>query len=166
MYMSQNNNTKRLTVDKVKTENSYQNNLSPAEIKEKLEEYKKVEDITKIALNSHLRYFIVNEKTKEKQFRLGGFLTKIDSEKGYLVLSNGKLSWSVQLKNSIFFQKMTFKELKEELVDEIKKIFNKEIKNLREENKKLKETLKEIKIQAKNDKNSGEKKSKKSSKKT
>ena len=106
--MSQNNNTKRLTVDKVKTQNSYQNKLSPKEIKEKLEEYKKVEDISKVSLNSHLRYFTINEKSGEKQFRLGGFLTKIDSDKGYLILSNGNLSWSVQLKDSIFFQKMTF----------------------------------------------------------
>ena len=157
--MSQNNNTKRLTVDKVKTQNSYQNKLSPKEIKEKLEEYKKVEDISKVSLNSHLRYFTINEKSGEKQFRLGGFLTKIDSEKGYLILSNGNLSWSVQLKNSIFFQKMSFKELKEELVEEIGKKFMSEIKTLKDENKKLKETLKEIKVQVKKDKKSSDKKS-------
>lgn len=159
--MSQNNNTKRLTVDKVKTQNSYQNKLSPKEIKEKLEEYKKVEDISKVSLNSHLRYFTINEKSGEKQFRLGGFLTKIDSEKGYLILSNGNLSWSVQLKNSIFFQKMSFKELKEELVEEIGKKFMSEMKTLKDENKKLKETLKEIKVQVKKDKKSSDKKSSK-----
>lgn len=158
--MSQNNNTKRLTVDKVKTQNSYQNKLSPKEIKEKLEEYKKVEDISKVSLNSHLRYFTINEKSGEKQFRLGGFLTKIDSDKGYLILSNGNLSWSVQLKNSIFFQKMSFKELKEELVEEIGKKYISEIKTLKDENKKLKETLKEIKVQVKKDKKSSKKNSK------
>lgn len=157
--MSQNNKTKRLTVDKVKTQNSYQKQLSPDEIKEKLEEYKKVDDIGKVSLNSHLRYFIVNEKTGEKQFRLGGFLTKIDLEKGYLILSNGNISWSVQIKNSIFFQKASFKELKEELVEEVGKKLIKEIKILKDENKKLKETLKEIKNQVKKDKNSEKKKS-------
>ena len=70
--------TKRLSKDEGKSNNSYQNNLSPEEIKEKLEEYKKVDDITTVSLNAHLRYFIVNEKTGEKQFRLGGFLNKID----------------------------------------------------------------------------------------
>ena len=140
--------TKRLTKDKQKSNNSYQDNLSPDEIKEKLEEYKRVDDINTVALNSHLRYFIINEKNGDKQFRLGGFLTKIDKEKGYVVLSNGQLSWSVQMKNSIFFKKMTFQELKKELVEDVGKIYMDEIKKLKEENKKLKETLKEIKNQA------------------
>ena len=110
--------TKRLSKDENKSNNSYQNNLSPDEIKEKLEEYKRVDDISTVSLNAHLRYFIINEKTGEKQFRLGGFLTKIDIQKGYIVLSNGNLSWSVQLKNSIFFKKMSFQELKQELVED------------------------------------------------
>tara|TARA_E500000178_G_C17025529_1_gene757800 strand:+ start:2535 stop:2999 length:465 start_codon:yes stop_codon:yes gene_type:complete len=140
--------TKRLSKDEGKSNNSYQNNLSPEEIKEKLEEYKKVDDITTVSLNAHLRYFIVNEKTGEKQFRLGGFLNKIDKEKGYVVLSNGSLSWSVQLKNSIFFKKMTFKELKQEIIEDVGKAYSSEISKLKKENKKLKETIKEIKDQA------------------
>ena len=152
--------TKRLTKDTKKTNNSYQNNLSPEEIKEKLEEYKRVDDITTVALNAHLRYFIVDEKTGDKQFRLGGFLTKINTEKGYVILSNGQLSWSVQLNNSIFFKKMTFQELKEELIEDVGKIYKSEISKLKNENKKLKETLKEIKNQAVKSK-----KEKKSSKK-
>ncbi len=135
---------KRLTKDKDKTKNSYQNKLSPSEIKEKLEEYKRVEDISKVSLNAHLRYFTINDKTGEKQFRLGGFLTKIDIEKGYVILSNGQLTWSVQIKNSIFFQKMTFQELKKELEKDLKNDIEKkylnEIKNLKSENKKLKKT--------------------------
>ncbi len=141
--------TKRLTKDKQKSNNSYQNKLSPDEIKEKLEEYKRVEDITTVALNAHLRYFVINDKTGEKQFRLGGFLTKIDADKGYVILSNGQLSWSVQIATSIFFQKMTFQELKKELVEDLGKIYNDEIKKLKAENKELKKTLKEIKDQAK-----------------
>ena len=140
--------TKRLSKDEGKSNNSYQNNLSPEEIKEKLEEYKKVDDITTVSLNAHLRYFIVNEKTGEKQFRLGGFLNKIDKEKGYVVLSNGSLSWSVQLKNSIFFKKMTFKELKQEIIEDVGKLYSSEISKLKKENKKLKQTIKEIKDQA------------------
>jgi len=146
--------TKRLSNDDNKPKTTYQDKLTPKEIKEKLEEYKKVDDISKVSLNAHLRYFTVNDKG-EKQFRLGGFLTKIDVEKGYVVLSNGNLSWSVQLKNSIFFQKMTFQELRSELKEEMEKKFKTEIKTLKEENKKLKTALKEIKSQAtKNKKNS------------
>ena len=144
--------TNRLSNDDNKPKTTYQDKLTPKEIKEKLEEYKKVDDISKVSLNAHLRYFTVNDKG-EKQFRLGGFLTKIDIEKGYVVLSNGKLSWSVQLKNTIFFQKMTFQELKKELKEDMEKKFKEEIKVLKDENKKLKNALKEIKSQAtKNDK--------------
>jgi PAS domain S-box-containing protein len=49
-----------------------------------------------------------DSKTNKKQFRLGGFLTKI--EKDYIVLSNGSLSWSVQKKTSVFYQKMSLQE--------------------------------------------------------
>jgi len=157
--MNNNFKTKRLTKDNTKSQNSYQNNLSPKEIKEKLEEYKRVEDIKTISLNTHLRYFSINPKTGEKQFRLGGFLTKIDATKGYVVLSNGQLSWSVQLANTIFFKKMTFQELKKELVEDIGKVYMDEINNLKNENKKLKDTLKKVKKEL-------EKKSSKSSKKT
>ena len=92
-----NNKTKRLTKDDEKTKNSMQKNLSPDDIKEKLEEYKRVDDISVVSLNAHLRYF-TTDKSGNKNFRLGGFLTKIDKEKGYMILSNGNVSWSVQIK--------------------------------------------------------------------
>ena len=153
--------TKRLTKDKDKTKNSYQNKLSPKEIKEKLEEYKKVDDLSKVALEAHLRYFTFNDKG-DKQFRLGGFLRKIDIGKGYVILSNGQLSWSVQIKNSIFFQKMTFQELKLELREEIEKKYISEMNSLKDENKKLLKALKNIGEQAsKNKKKSSKKKSSK-----
>lgn len=141
--------TKRLTRDTTynKTKKSYQDNLSPAEIKQKLEEYSQVDNIDEVPLNSHLRYFTINVKTGKKQFRLGGFLTKID--KDYVVLSNGTLSWSVQKKNNIFFRKMTFQELKEELTGKIKKSYESEIKKLKDENKKLRSALKKVKNQVK-----------------
>ena len=139
--------TKRLSRDTTynKTKKSYQDNLSPADIKQKLEEYTQVEEIKKVPLNSHLRYFSFNPKTGKKQFRLGGFLTKIDKE--YVVLSNGSLSWSVQIKNTVFIQKLTFSELKEELTQKISSKYEKKIKKLMEENEKLKLTLKEVKKQ-------------------
>jgi len=144
--------TKRLSRDTSynNKKKSYQDKLSPAEIKKKLEEYKQVDDISQVALNSHVRYFSFNPKTGEKQFRLGGFLRRIDMVKGYVILvGNNNLSWSVQIKNSVFFQKMTFSELKQELKEKYAAKYQKEIRKLKVENKKLKNTLREVKRQAK-----------------
>lgn len=139
--------TKRLSRDTTytKKKKSYQETLSPAEIKKKLEEYKQVEDITKLEIGVHLRYFTINKKTGEKQFRLGGFLSKMDPQYRYIILQNGTLSWSVQLENTVLFQKMTFSKLKEEIVQKVARKFEKKIQKLEEENKNLKSALKEIK---------------------
>ncbi len=120
----------RLTNDNnyKKVGKTFQESLSPNEIKEKLENYKRVEDISSVPLNTHIRYFTNDKKTGKKHFRLGGFLTKID--KDYVVLSNGKLSWSVQNNTSIYFAKSSV---------------NDQIQSLMEENKRLKDTLKQVK---------------------
>ncbi len=136
--------TKRLTEDTnyKKEGKSIQQTLSPNEIKEKLQEYTQIEDIGEAPLNSHIRYFTI-DKNGKKQFRLGGFLTK--NENDYIVLSNGKLSWSVQKNNSIFFKKMSYDELKQELIEKISNKFEKKIITLEKENEALKTTLKDIK---------------------
>ena len=136
--------TKRLTsdTDYKKEGKSLQQMLSPNEIKEKLQEYTQLDDISNVQLNSHIRYFTI-DKNGKKQFRLGGFITKID--KDYVVLSNGKLSWSVQKHNSIFFKKMSYDELKEELIEKISNKFEKKLISLEKENEALKNTLKDIK---------------------
>ena len=64
----------------------------------------KVDEINKVSMNSHLRYFTLNKKTGKKEFRLGGFLTNRDQPDKYVILSNGSISWSVQTENSIFFK--------------------------------------------------------------
>jgi hypothetical protein len=136
--------TKRLTADTdyKKEGKSLQQTLSPNEIKEKLQEYTQINDIGEAPLNSHIRYFTI-DKNGKKQFRLGGFLTKIDND--YVILSNGKLSWSVQKNNSIFFKKMSYNELKEELIEKISNKFEKKLISLEKENETLKNTLKDIK---------------------
>ena len=80
-----------------------QESLSPDEIKKMLIEYILVDDIDKVPLGTHIRYF--SEQNGKKMFRLGGNLTKIDIE--YIVLSNGKVTWSVQKATSTFFKKMS-----------------------------------------------------------
>ena len=113
---------KRLSRDTTyeRPKKTYQEMLSNDEIKDKLKNYKKVTDIKKVSIGTHLRYFVI-DKEKNKHFRLGGTLNKFGENGEYIILSNGKLNWSVQLKNSIFFQKLSEKEYKEEMKEELKK---------------------------------------------
>jgi len=138
--------TKRLTRDgnynRPKT--TYQEKLTPEDIEEKLEEYIKVDDISKVTLNSHVRYFTYNPKSKKKEFRLGGFLTRKDEPEKYVILSNGNFSWSVQTKDTLFFKKMTIKELKKDYESELDK--------LRQENDTLKNAVKKLKAHIKKNK--------------
>jgi hypothetical protein len=136
--------TKRMSNDNYKkVGRSYQDNLTPDEIKKKLEDYKLVKDIDEVGLNTHLRYFTVDDKTGKKNFRLGGFLTK--NETDYIVLSNGQLSWSVQKDNSTFFQKLSNNEIKEEVENKLMKKYEKTIIALNDENNRLKNVIKSIK---------------------
>ena len=148
--------TKRLSRDTSYTrpKKTYQEKLSPKEIKEKLLEYVQVDDITTVPLNTHIRYFTFNKKTGERLFRLGGFLTRKEPSDPYVILSNGTSSWSVQKGNSVFFKKMTIKDLRNEYEDEIKR--------LTKENKKLKETLSKVESKIKENKSSKKKSSKNS----
>jgi hypothetical protein len=100
---------------------TFQENLSNQEIKEKLKEYKKITDIRNTSIGTHIRYFSIDPNTKAKVFRLGGNLNKIDPEGRYVILSNGNINWSVQIPNTIFYQKMTETEIKEEMKKELKK---------------------------------------------
>ena len=99
--------TKRLSRDTSyqRPKKTYQDKLTPEEIEEKLEEYVKVDDISKVSLNSHIRYFSLNAKTGKKEFRLGGFLTNRDQPDKFVILSNGSISWSVQEKQQYFLKK-------------------------------------------------------------
>jgi hypothetical protein len=138
--------TKRLGNDNYKKEGkSIQQALSPNEIKEKLQEYVPLNTIDDTPLNSHIRYFTIDKISGKKQFRLGGFLTKNENENEYVVLSNGKVSWSVQKNNSKFFKKMSYDDLKQELIEKISNKFEKKLTTLEKENESLKNTLKDIK---------------------
>jgi hypothetical protein len=116
------NKTKRITRDNYnRPKKTYQETLSNMEIKEKLKEYKRVSNIRNISIGTHIRYFTTDPQTGGKQFRLGGNLNKIDPEGRYIILSNGTINWSVQIPDTLFFQKMTEDEYKEELKRELKK---------------------------------------------
>ena len=144
-----NNITKRLSRDTAykPPDNTYQSSLSDVDISKKLEDYTRVKtsDIFKIPLQTHIRYFTINPKTGEKQFRLGGYLTKYGDNSEYIVCSNGTLSWSVQLSNSIIYKKLSIAELKENTKKHAIDDSKKEMANLIKENKELKKMIKEIK---------------------
>jgi hypothetical protein len=113
--------TKRISRNKYNNNNdkTFQETLTNEQIKQYLNDYKQVEDINKVGISSHLRYFIIDPKNNKKLFRLGGYLNKFGDNGEYIILSNGNISWSVQVKNSIFYKKMSDQELKEEMKQEI-----------------------------------------------
>ena len=59
----------------------------------KLKKYKRVDNIEDVPLNTHIRYVTMNKGNQ--RFCLGGFLKKKNDSR-YVVLSNGKFTWSVQ----------------------------------------------------------------------
>jgi len=130
--MSDNNKTIRLggsNDNYIRPNKTYQENLNENQIREKLREYKRINLLEDdVPTNSHIRYFNVTENN-QKQFRLGGYLKKIDLDKRYCVLTNNKQSWCVNLDKSIQFKKIDYQDYK----------------LLQEENNKLKNKLFEIK---------------------
>lgn len=115
--------------------------LSKEQIEEKLEDYVKVDDIYKVPLGVHMRYFSnINGKLV---FRMGGLLHKNAGLPDYVILSTsptGKPGWSVQIKDTIFYRKMTLNEIKIEYQSIINDLIEKN-KKLKEENKKLNDKL-------------------------
>lgn len=85
-----------------------QEKLTADEISSKLEGYEKVDDINDVPINTHMRYFIKKDNTMI--FRTGGFLYNKQNSDKYIILSNGKNTWSVQIKDTIFYRKLSHKE--------------------------------------------------------
>jgi hypothetical protein len=140
--------TKRLSKDTnyVRPKKTVQDTMSNDEIKEKLQGYKKVDDIKKVLIGSHLRYFAKAKNSKTPIFRLGGFLTKFGDDYKYVVLSNGEFSWSVQLNGTNeFWAKMNQKEFQEKIETEVEEKFKQAQPN--EETEKYKERYKQVKSQ-------------------
>lgn len=112
--------TERLSKDnykrpsKTKTEE-----LSKEDIEKLLQNYEK-KDIQNIPLNSHVRYFKV--ENGKKLFRYGGFLVNNNDMDKYVILSNGKKTWTVQVKETIFFKKLSQKDIDQKKDDEIAKL--------------------------------------------
>lgn len=109
----------RLTNDEYKKPPiTFTESLAREDIKNLLEDYEQIEDISKITKGTHLRYFI-KEKNGEYKFRMGGILTVNNNIPKYVILSNGKKSWSVQIKDTIFFNKKSIEKIKKEIEEEM-----------------------------------------------
>jgi hypothetical protein len=137
---SKNNDTtsfKKNGYERPKT--TFTEQMSPEQIKERLEDYSKVDDIYKVPLGVHLRYFV--NKDGQMLFRMGGQLHKNTGLPEYVILSNGTAQWSVQIKDTIFWRKMTTTEIKEDYQTSLENLKIKYDK-IKEENKILKEKLK------------------------
>jgi len=116
--------TPRLTKDKYVKQHglTHTDKLTAEDIEDLLEDYKQVDDIYKVPLQTHLRYFTL--KDNKRKFRMGGWLAQNTGLPKYVILSNGKNSWSVQVNNTIFFKKMKLDEIKEEydnIIDDLEK---------------------------------------------
>jgi len=115
---------------------TYTEKLSKSQIRELLfdyEEIKNIKNLEKIEPGVHIRYF--ENKDGEIKFRTGGIMT-VNKYPDYIVLSNGKLSWSVQIKSCVFFRRITIKEVRDE--------YEKELIKLDAENKGLKKLLDDV----------------------
>lgn len=144
-----------------------QDTLTDKEINAMLEDYVEIEvaDLPSVAISTHMRYFAVEHNSKgyaKKVFRIGGNLVKVDNELRYIVLKNGKESWSVQTEHSIFYRQITIDELKDEY-EEIMDEYEKEILDLKNINRKLYE---KIKGKSKKDRNTSERRTAMSATKT
>ena len=94
---------------------TYTDKLSKQQVKELLIDYeqiKSIQELQKISQGTHLRYF--EYKNDELLFRTGGIITVNSGLPAYLILSSGKLSWSVQVNKSIFFKRITIKQVRNE----------------------------------------------------
>ena len=135
----------RISADDYKKDgNTTQDNLTNDDINILLEEYAEVDEITELKPGIHVRYFniITKKDSEQKIFRMGGTIIKIDYDKKYMVLSNGKISWSVQINNNnIFYRKMTTQEVKD--------FYENELNNMEEDVKKYKSIIDKFKIKQK-----------------
>lgn len=119
--------TTRITKDKFKkTGNTVQDNLTQEDIDILLEEYNEIDNIYQLKPGIHVRYYttLTNKQNIEKKlFRMGGTIVKVDFEKKYIVLSNQKITWSVQLNDkNIIYKKMTTEEIKEFYENELNSV--------------------------------------------
>lgn len=102
-------------------------NQDEAQMMSKLENYVETDNIDYVSLNTHVRYQVFDTRVGKYLFRLGGLLAM--KHPTYVVLSNGKQSWSVpketefqkQKHTTRFFRILTPFEMQQKRLEEQKK---------------------------------------------
>ena len=120
---------------------TYQEQLTADEIEKLLQGYEQVESIIDIPINTHIRYFTTDNNGDHK-FRMGGFLHDKSNADKYIILSNGTKSWSVQIKDTVFFKKLSHTEE----INSLHKLYKKKLAFQEKEIRRLKKELKRLKI--------------------
>jgi len=130
---------------------TYQDQLDEDQINEKLLDYIEVDSIVTVPINTHVRYYVIDtdEKTGKitKSFRLGGFLSNKDKAEQYVILTNNKISWSVNTQKAIFYRKLKSDEIYAKFYDRVNLLENEnnELKNLvKEKNETIQKLLKKL----------------------
>ncbi len=103
------------------------NMLSTEEIKNRLTNYEQISDTQHLVYNNKIIYFEILPNGKYK-FKPGGNLI-VNKHPVYIVLSNGKKTWSVQLDKHIIFREIDLDSIKKKY-EEIIKDKDKQIKEL------------------------------------
>ena len=110
---------------------------------QKLEGYEEVDLLERVEFNTHVRYITLKDGVP--RFCLGGLLKRVFEK--YVVLSNGKLTWSVQRyfyndSNEIIFTTKFFRYISKDKINTMMNEDNAdEIQRLKEENERLKSAL-------------------------
>jgi len=140
-------NEKRISKDNYnRPKYTIQDKMTEEEIEEKLADYIEVEDILKVPIGSHIRYYTLipgKDGELKKAFRLGGQLKNKDNADKYIILSNGTVTWTVQIDTSILYRKMTIDEIKEDYENIIKELEETNLQ-LKKDNKKLLKKIMEL----------------------
>lgn len=133
---------------------TFTSNLTKEEINEKLQDYKLVDDISKVPLGTHLRYFVM--KDGNKLFRMGGNLKRnLDLPKFVILVNAFNVEWTVQIKDTIFYKKMSINEIKDEydgIIEELHEKIKKYKTKIDEKDNiifELQETIKKMKSKSK-----------------
>jgi hypothetical protein len=102
-----------------------QDKLTKEEIMEILKDYKKVEDNSELKIGTQVKYFNI-DKGGELKFRMGGEIMLNNGLPDYVILVSGKIMWSVQVKTSIFYRRLSYDEIiepyKKKLLEKEKEI--------------------------------------------
>ena len=110
--------------------------------------------MSKVPLGTHLRYFSIKDGVK--LFRMGGNLKRnLDLPKFVVLVNALGVEWTVQIKDTTFYKKMSLKEIKEEydgIIEELHEKIKKYKTKIEEKDNKiidLQETIKKSKLKSK-----------------